>query len=129
MEAKFTYVGIRVKNMKKSIDFYTKFLGMKDKGNSRIEVTKGEVAFLESGDGKVGIELNYYDAKSPFNARYVVGEGLDHLAFGVEDLDAALRLAKKLGYKLAKEVKTDKSRWAYVEDPNGIWVELFKASQ
>lgn len=128
MEAKFTYVGIRVKNMQKSIDFYTKFLGMKDKGHSRIEVTKGDVALLESGDGQVGLELNHYDAKSPYSAKYVVGEGLDHLAFGVEDLDAALARAKKLGYRLLKDVKTDKSHWAYVEDPNGIWVELFKTS-
>jgi lactoylglutathione lyase len=129
LEAKFTYVGIRVKNMSKSIDFYTKLLGMKDKGHSRIEVTKGDVAFLESGDGKVGIELNHYDAKSSFNTKYVVGEGLDHLAFGVEDLDASLEQAKKFGYKFLKEIRTKKSRWAYVEDPNGIWIELFKKSQ
>jgi lactoylglutathione lyase len=129
LEAKFTYVGIRVKNMKRSIDFYTKFLGMKDKGHSRIEVTKGDVAFLESDDGKVGIELNHYDEESPFNKKYVVGEGLDHLAFGVEDLDASLKQAKKLGYRFLKEVKTEKSRWVYVEDPNGIWIELFETSQ
>lgn len=129
MGAKFTYVGIRVKNMKKSIDFYTKFLGMKDKGHSRIEAAKGDVAYLESGDGQVGIELNHYDAKSPFNTKYFVGEGLDHLAFGVADLDASVERAKKLGYKFLKEVKTEKSRWVYVEDPNGIWIELLKNSQ
>jgi len=128
LKAKFTYVGIRVKNMKKSIDFYTKFLGMEDKGHSRIEVSKGDVVYLESGDRNVGIELNHYDAKSPFNTKYVAGEGLDHLAFGVDYLDASLKLAKKLGYKVAKDVKTEKSRWAYVEDPNGIWIELFKIS-
>lgn len=129
METKFVYVGIRVKNMKKSVDFYTKFLGMKNQGQSRIEVAKGDVAFLQTKDGEVGIELNHYDPDSPFSTKYVVGEGLDHLAFGVKDLDAALRQAKKLGYKLLKEIKTDKSRWAYVQDPNGIWVELFKSSQ
>jgi lactoylglutathione lyase len=129
LKAKFTYVGIRVKNMKRSVDFYTEFLGMKDKGRSRIEVSKGDVAYLESEDGNVGIELNHYDAKSPFSTKYVVGEGLDHLAFGVDDLDASLKRAKKLGYRTLKDVKTEKSRWAYVEDPNGIWVELFKASQ
>ena len=129
MKAKFTYVGIRVKNMKRSLEFYTKFLGMKDKGHARIEISKGDVAYLESKDGKVGIELNHYDAKSPYNVKYVVGEGLDHLAFGVDDLEASLEQAKKLGYKLLKEVRTEKSRWAYVEDPNGIWVELFKASR
>ena len=128
MEAKFTYVGIRVKDMKKSVDFYTRFLGMKDSGHSRIEATKGDVAFLEAGDGKVGIELNHYDSDSPFSTKYVVGEGLDHLAFGVGNIDAALRLARKLGYKPLKEIKTEKSRWAYVEDPNGIWIELFETS-
>jgi len=129
LETKFTYVGIRVRNMKKSVDFYTKFLGMKDQGHSRIEVAKGDVAFLQTKDGEVGLELNHYDSDSPFNTKYVVGEGLDHLAFGVKDLDAALRQAKRLGYKFLKEIKTEKSRWAYVQDPNGIWVELFKTSQ
>jgi len=129
LKAKLVYVGIRVKNMKKSLDFYAKFLGMKDKGHSRIEVSKGDIAYLESEDGNVGIELNHYDLKSPYNTKYVVGEGLDHLAFGVDDLDATLRQAKKLGYRFLDEVKTEKSRWAYVEDPNGIWVELFKTSQ
>jgi methylmalonyl-CoA/ethylmalonyl-CoA epimerase len=127
MEARFTYVGIRVKSMKKSLDFYTKFLGMKDKGQSRIEVAKGDVAYLESENGSVGIELNHYDSDSPFNTKYTVGEGLDHLAFGVENLDSALREAKKKGYKFLKEMKTDKSKWVYVQDPNGIWIELFKS--
>ncbi len=126
MQAKFTYVGIRVKNLEESADFYTRLLGMKSQGQSRIESTKGDVVYLEPSEGKVGIELNRYDADSPFNTEYVVGEGLDHLAFGVEDLNAALDEAKRLGYKVVAEVKTEKSRWAYVEDPNGIWVELFK---
>jgi lactoylglutathione lyase len=128
LEAKFTYVGIRVRNMRKSVDFYTKFLGMKDQGHSRIEAARGEVAFLQSGGEKIGIELNHYDPDSPFNTKYVVGEGLDHLAFGVKDLGTALRQAKKLGYRFLKEIKTEKSRWAYVEDPNGIWIELFEQS-
>lgn len=128
MKAKFTYVGIRVKSMEKSLEFYTKFLGMEDKGHSRIEAAKGDVAYLESEEGKVGIELNHYDSDSPFNAKYSAGEGLDHLAFGVPDLDDALGRAKKAGYKVLKEIKTEKSRWAYVQDPNGIWIELFKSS-
>ncbi len=129
LESKFIYVGIRVKNMKKSIEFYTKFLGMTDKGHQRIEETKGDVAYLEPKEGNVGIELNHYDSDSPFNTKYTVGEGLDHIAFGVKDIDTALREAKKMGYKFVREVKTANSRWAYVQDPNGIWVEICKASQ
>ena len=128
MKAKFAYVGIRVRSVKKSIDFYTKFLGMKDKGHSRIDVSKGDVVFLDTPEGNFGIELNHYDSDSPFNTKYIIGESLDHLAFGVRDLDAALRFAKKSGYKIMKEMKTETSRWAYVQDPNGIWIELFKST-
>jgi lactoylglutathione lyase len=129
LKPKFTYVGIRVKSMKRSIEFYTKFLGMKHVDSSRIEATKGDVAYLVSDKEGVGIELNHYDGDSPFNTKYVVGEGLDHLAFAVDDLDAWVRRARRLGYKYLREVKTDKSRWVYVQDPNGIWIELLRASQ
>lgn len=124
VRTRFIYVGVRVRNMKKSLDFYTKFLGMKSKGSSRIETTKGDVAFLVSDDGSIGIELNHYDSDSPFNAEYSIGESLDHLAFEVKDLDSALRQAKKKGYRVVTEVETKTSRWAYVEDPDGIWIEL-----
>jgi catechol 2,3-dioxygenase-like lactoylglutathione lyase family enzyme len=126
MEAKFAYVGIRVKDIEKSLEFYTKFLGLKETGRNRIDVTKGDVAGLMSSDGKLSLELNHYDKDSPYDTRYSVGEGLDHLAFGVSDLDAALREARALGYGVAHVVKTETSRWGYVEDPNGIWIELFQ---
>ena len=126
MDTKFTYVGIRVKDMAKSVEFYTKFLGMKNTGNTRIEAAKGDATYLVSHGRKIGLELNHYDSDSPFNTKYVVGEGLDHLAFGVKDLDAALKEAERMSYRYVTEVKTEKSRWAYVEDRNGIWVELFE---
>ena len=56
-----------------------------------------------------------------------MGEGLDHLAFGVDDLDGLLAMAKKMGYPQVAEMKTEKSRWVYIKDPNGIWIELFQA--
>jgi lactoylglutathione lyase len=125
MKSKFTYVGIRVKDLQKSEDFYTKFLGMKVTGRSKFEQTKGETVGLESEDGGFSLELNYYERESPYNKEYVVGEGLDHLAFGVENLSKALEQARADGYRVISEMKTDRSRWAYVEDPNGIWIELF----
>lgn len=72
------------------------------------------------------LELNYYPRSSPFYTKYSVGEGLDHLAFGVADLDAALAQAKKMGHPVVKDIKGKKSRWAYIKDPDGIWIELFK---
>lgn len=125
MKAKFTYVGIRVTDLPKSVDFYTKILGMKLKGRGKIEQTKGETVGLESEDGGFSLELNYYEKDSPYYAEYIVGEGLDHLAFNVDDLGKALEEARSLGHHVVLEMKADGSRWAYIQDPNGIWIELF----
>ncbi len=103
VKSKFTYVGIRGKDLEKSIDFYTKLLGMKVKGRSRIEQTKGETVSLETEDGGFILELNYYEKSSPYYTDYVVGDGLDHLAFGVDDLSKTLEDARKSGYRVITE--------------------------
>ncbi len=123
MQPKFIYLGIRVKDIAKSVDFYTKVFGMKENGRSRIAETKGDVVGLESSDGKLSLELNHYDEDSPYFTDYAAGEGLDHIAFSVPNLDEALGELRGMGIPIAKEVKTATSRWAYVEDPNGIWID------
>lgn len=125
MKAKFTYVGIRVVDVQKSIDFYTKLLGMKVINRGRIEQTKGETVVLQSDEGGFVLELNYYEKDSAFNTAYAVGEGLDHLAFKVDDLDKALEETRKAGYRVLLEMQSKEGRWAYIEDPDGIWIELF----
>ena len=125
MKTKFTYTGIRVKDLKESVDFYTRVLGMKEDGRSKIDASKGEVVSLSTHEGGPVLELNYYEKNSPYNTEYVAGEGMDHLAFQVEDLDKALAEASKAGYAVALEMKTASSRWAYIKDPNGIFIELF----
>jgi lactoylglutathione lyase len=125
MKAKLTYTGIRVKDLEKTVDFYTKLLGMKEVGRSTITAANGVVVNLVSEEGGHSIELNYYSPESKFNTSYVPGEGLDHLAFQVEDLDKALEEAKKAGYPTVLDMKGTSSRWAYIQDPNGIYIELF----
>ena len=125
MKSKFTYVGIRVTDLEKSIDFYAKILGMKVTGRGKNKQTKGEFVGLQSEKDGFILELNYYEKDSPYNTKYIVGEGLDHLAFKVDDLDKALEEARLAGYRTILEMKADSSRWAYIEDPDGIWIELF----
>jgi len=126
MKSKFAYVGIRVKDLQKSTDFYTELLDMKVQGRGKVEPTKGETVGLVSAEGGFVLELNYYGKDSLFNTEYVVGEGLDHLAFKVDNLDNALEEARKAGYRTVLEMQADGGRWAYIEDPNGIWIELFQ---
>ena len=72
------------------------------------------------------MELNYYEEDSPYKTKYAAGEGLDHLAFKVDNLGRALEEAQVAGHPAVLELKADGGRWAYVEDPNGIWIELFE---
>jgi len=125
MKSKLTYTGIRVKDLDASVAFYTKLLGMKEVGRSKIEAAGGEVVNLVSEDEGHSIELNYYPRSSKFYSEYVPGEGLDHLAFQVENLDRALEEASKAGYPTVLDIKGKTSRWAYIQDPNGIYIELF----
>lgn len=125
MKSHFAYVGIRVTNLQRSIDFYTKILGMTVSGRGKVEQTKGETVGLQSEKDGFVLELNYYEQSSPYNTKYSVGEGLDHLAFKVDDLDKTLEEARKAGHPTILEMKTDGSRWVYIEDPDGIWIELF----
>ena len=127
MKAIFTYAGIRVEDLEKSVKFYTEVLGMKETGRGSIEAAKGKVVSLVSEDGGPQLELNFYGKGSKFANEYKVGEAMDHLAFKVDDLDKALLEAKKLGYPTVLEMKgTSGSRWAYIEDPDGIYIELFE---
>jgi len=125
MKSKFTYVGIRVANLQKSIDFYTKILGMTVTGRGKNEQAKGETVGLQSEKDGFVLELNYYEQDSPYNTKYAAGEGLDHLAFKVDNLDKALEEARRAGHKTILEMKAEGGRWAYIEDPDGIWIELF----
>jgi lactoylglutathione lyase len=125
MKSKFTYVGIRVKDLERSIDFYARMLDMKVTGRGKIEQTKGETVGLQSEKDGFILELNYYEKDSPYNTKYAVGEGLDHLAFKVDDLDKALEEARKAGHRTILEMKANGGRWAYIEDPDGIWIDIF----
>ena len=107
MKSKFTYVGIRVTDLQRSIDFYTKVLGMKVTGRGKIEQTKGETVGLQSEKDGFILELNHYEESSPYNTKYTVGEGLDHLAFKVDDLDKALEEARSAGHRTILKMKSD----------------------
>ena len=124
MKAKLIYTGIRVKDLEASVKFYTGLFGMKELGRSTIAAAKGPVVNLAMEENGHILELNYYEKGSPHATKYEVGEGLDHLCFQVEDLDKALAEAKKAGHPMVLDMKGTTSRWAYIRDPNGIWIEL-----
>ncbi|SRR5579885_768686 len=126
MGTNFVYTGIRVKNLDISIYFYTELLGMELIHRTKIAETGGEIAVLKSSKGNNILELNFYPENSKFYKSYTAGEELDHLGFEVDNIEKTLETLGKHGIKPILEVKSDTARWIYIQDPNGIWIELYE---
>src|SRR3990172_5188443 len=121
----FSYTGIRVRDMEESLAFYRDVLGMRVQFRMRLRTTGGEVALLRSPRGRQRLELNWYAPGSRFATRYAAGEGLDHLAFRVGDLRRTIAGLRKRRIKIVEgPIGSGREAWAYIEDPNGIWIEL-----
>jgi lactoylglutathione lyase len=121
VKAQFSYTGIGVRDLDRSIKFYTEKLGMKLIGRYKIEETKGEIAELKSPGSDQILELNWYSERKDYRN----GDEIDHLAFEVEDVDSALAKLGAQGVEVAMQPFDEgRSRLAFVMDPDGIWIEL-----
>jgi lactoylglutathione lyase len=121
------YTGIRVKDMDESIHFYTGVLGMKLLDRDKTPQTQGEGATLKSPDSEQMLELNWYAENSKFGTPYVNGSEVDHLAFDVENLDEWVHELEEKGVKILVRPR-EIGEWneAFIEDPNGIWIEFLQ---
>jgi lactoylglutathione lyase len=96
---------------------------MKLASRREIKQTNAEIAFLEIEGTDHRIELTWWRDKKD----YTEGDQLDHLAFGVKDLQATVDAMRKAGVEIAKEpYSLGSSRIAFIKDPNGIWLELIE---
>jgi lactoylglutathione lyase len=119
----FYYSGLRVRNLTKSLDFYTKALGMKVVKKGTMP-HGGKWVQLQGKGSEQKLELNWYPKGSKFYTDYTAGEELDHLAFVVKDVGAAYRHLLSKGATSAVSPKHSKGTEVYVKDPDGIWIEL-----
>ena len=119
----FRYTGIRVRDLDRSIAFYTTVLGMRVTWRMKIRETGGEIAVLKSPRGTQRLELNWYPPRGR-HRRYRQGDELDHLAFAVPDVDAFLRDHRGDFRVAMKAFDEGTDRLAYVTDPDGAWIEL-----
>ncbi len=117
---------LRVKNLDRSVEFYTKLLGMKELRRSEVPAGKYTLAFVGYGDESSAsvIELTFnWDQSTPYD----VGSGFGHLAVGLPDVYKACEDLKQAGAKITREagpVKHGTTVIAFVEDPDGYKVEL-----
>ena len=123
------YAGLRVRDIERSLRFYTEILGMEvvDRLES-FEPTRGKAVTLRSPGSSQLLELNWYEEGSRFGTAYTNGEELDHLGFEVEDLEDAVKRLEEEGVEVVVRPGTIGGelgwREAFVKDPDGIWIEL-----
>lgn len=117
---------LRVKDLDRSVEFYTKLLGMKELRRREVPDGKYTLAFVGYGDEADNsvVELTYnWDQKDG----YELGTGFGHLAVGLPDVYKACEDLKRAGAKITREagpVKFGTTVIAFVEDPDGYKVEL-----
>lgn len=116
---------IRTGDLDRSIDFYTKVLGMKLLRRHEYPDGKFTLAFLGYGDESehAVIELTYNWGVD----HYDLGTGYGHIALEVDDVYTACDEIKKLGGKMVREAGPMNGGTriiAFVKDPDGYMIEL-----
>lgn len=96
------HIGIAVKSLAESSKLY-ELLGIKSTGTEEVAGQKVKVAFFPVGDSEV--ELLESTAPDGPIARYIEknGEGIQHIALRVDDLEKALAELKAKGVRLIDE--------------------------
>ena len=85
----------------------------------------GRYVALRSTGSSQELELNWYPSKSKYYSKYRRGDEMDHLAFGVGNVKAALKKLISEGVEVAVSPSEAKDvTEVYVKDPDGIWIEL-----
>ena len=130
-----SYFGIRVTNLPRSVDFYTRTFGLVLHPGSRVPIENPKEAtgvMLVDPHSGLRIELNYYPEGNPYAVDYVPGEGWDHLGFRVDDLEKFLAKLSKQGIVPEKMkhydgpmLSTPNFRVAYFRDPDGNQIEIY----
>ena len=100
---KIDHIGIAVKNLDETLKFYRDVLGLEVEGTEVVEDQKVKVAFLPVGDTE--IELLESTADDGPIARHIErsGEGVQHIAFKVDNIQEGIDYMKSKGMRMIDE--------------------------
>ena len=118
---------LRVGDLERSLDFYTRVIGMQLLRRHDYPEGRFTLAFVGFGpeDTHPALELTHnWDTKS-----YELGTAYGHIALGVQDIYAACERLRQAGARIVREpgpMKHGTTVIAFVEDPDGYRVELIE---
>ncbi len=118
MNFKFAHNNLNVFDLQKSLEFYEKALGLKEV--RRKEKEDGSFILVYLGDGQTPhqLELTWLrDMDRPYN----LGDNEIHLAFSVDDFEAAHEKHKEMGCICFENPAMG---IYFISDPDGYWLEI-----
>jgi len=124
---RFLHTMLRVGDMQRSIDFYTRIMGMQLLRTTDRPEQKYALAFVgyASNPEQAEIELTYnYGVDS-----YDMGGAYGHVALGVDDIYATCDQIRSKGGNITREpgpVKGGNTLIAFITDPDGYKIELIQ---
>lgn len=126
---KIEHIGIAVKDIEQSNELFKVLFNKPAYKQEEVESEGVKTSFFMLGDSKIEL-LQATNPDSPI-AKFIdkKGEGMHHIAFEVEDIDAEITRLKNEGFKLIHDVPklgADNKRIAFLhpKSTNGVLVEL-----
>jgi lactoylglutathione lyase len=116
--------------MDRSIDFYTRLLGLKLVSRREIPQNNAEIAFLRDPQAKgATLELTFYRNQKKFIQADYENRVFDHLAFEVNDMNQTIEAMRNENVTITDEpfkLGPTGSLIAFVGDPDGTLIELIE---
>ena len=118
MKFKMIHENYNVQNLEKSLEFYEKALGLREK--RRKEAADGSFVIVYIGNDESEFELELTWLKD-HPEKYDIGEEEFHLAFRTDDYDAAHKLHEEMGCICFENPCMG---IYFIQDPDGYWLEI-----
>lgn len=121
MKFKFAHNNLNVLNLQRSLDFYRDALQLVE--TRRIEQPDFTLVYLGDGQTPHQLELTWLKGRTE---PYDLGDNEIHLAFTIDDFDAAYQFHKKMGCIC---YENQAMGIYFIEDPDGYWLEIVPATR
>jgi len=119
MKCKMIHENYNVSDLDASLSFYSRALGLTERRRKTSE--NFTIVFLGNEESEFELELTHLaDHPQPYD----LGECEFHLAFRVDDYEAAHRLHEEMGCICYENTAMG---LYFIEDPDGYWLEILPA--
>ena len=119
MKFQYAHYNYNVVDLERSIHFYEEALGLKEV--RRKEAADGSFVLVYMGDGVTGFELELTWLRDWEKDHYDLGDNEFHLAFKVDDYEAAHAKHKEMGCIC---FENEKMGIYFINDPDDYWLEI-----